>query len=602
MFSEKNFLNKSLKSILLLFILLLYLPQITSAVSASDSKNVNYTITPAGIFPSSCVHEVPSGSYVIDNTTVMMPDKTVVHFKKCASNYNDKGTITPSNTSSSVPTTNGWVEYAYMFSLQAFDVQAVIGNWIVPPTPSKSNDGQVIYLFVGAEPLDGSKITQPVLAYVGGAGYSIASWYVAGNTVYKSPSVDVSAGDHLYGITANLGSSWSTYIQDDTNNRNSILNGNSLTSFIGKIATVTLEAYSVKSCADYPSTSSIIFDPVYVDTDAGRLTNPGWITSVNAMDCGESVQIVSPSRISLNLVTTTSTTTISTSTSTILTTSVTTTSTTSISTTSTTIPIITNPNGRTFYQPYPNPMSVSMSSGSSVYFCVAADPVQFQAGYSGWSWIEDVYDSYYSDIGHQSGNTCSISATGTPNQFDLAGIGARGYRVGGTYVTNPSISGTGGTAAFAPVTLSYAVPASGGAAIIIVVASATRNTDLVNSGSATPFNPNPPTGCSLVLLSQPYSTPGSTDFIWIFKCPSVGSGSYSLTADMPGMHNGDGVAISMAAYILTSTTSISTTTTTVSTTTTSTISSGGGGGGCCIRVMLPRNILDSISTLRGRLF
>ena len=210
------------------------------------------------------------------------------------------------------------------------------------------------------------------------------------------------------------------------------------------------------------------------------------------------------------------------------------------------------PNGQTYFNPYSDPVSTTISGGAGIYLCVGANPVEFHAGYSGQSWTEDVYDDYYSSIGHQSGSTCSISSTGFsghPNYFDIAGIGVSGYQSYSSYVTNPSIAGVGGSAAFAPITLPYTVPAGGGSVVIIVAVSAITNTDLVNPGGATPFTPNPPSGCSLVFLSTPYQTPGSPDFIWIYTCQTVAAGAYSLRADMPGMHSGSGVAISMAAYV-----------------------------------------------------
>ena len=349
MFIHKNFLKlrvvnslRILSAVITLFFLSIINMASIPNIPGNSLNISNQTVTPFGLLSSECVHVVPSGTSIIDNETALLPNKTIVYFKKCSSAYqynNATTTSTHSDVSASSFPTNGWVEDAetdFVFDPQAQDVQAIQANWIVPQAPW-NDDGQIIYLFVGAEPADGSSIAQPVLEWRSGTGYRIASWYHFGNTGFESTPAAVQSGDSIYGISANLGSSWSTYIQDNNHPTvNSILYGNSMTSFVGKVAFGgALEVYDLYRCSDYPRGSSVEFTNVYLDTDLGRLTNPGFSSIVRINDgCSESVSIPSTTSVSLRVLGPT-TSTISTTTTSISTSSTISTSTISTSTTST---------------------------------------------------------------------------------------------------------------------------------------------------------------------------------------------------------------------------------------------------------------------------
>lgn len=182
------------------------------------------------------------------------------------------------------PTTNGWVEDAYYSAcgglLGCGKLTANEAWWTVPDDPSLE-ESQTIYLFIALEDQSGSEIVQPVLewgpscASPSGSFWSIASYYVYGSTCAESDNTaagEVEPGDTLSAYVACFSTCDSNTFQigigDHTNGAEEFLTVSTATM---TYAYVTLEAYNVDTCTEYPATGATEFYYEYV---AGG--SPGW--------------------------------------------------------------------------------------------------------------------------------------------------------------------------------------------------------------------------------------------------------------------------------------------------------------------------------------
>ena len=122
------------------------------------------------------------------------------------------------------PDQSNWITCAGWLNESGTPVSSISGTWQVPPAPATAAS-QLIYLFNGLEPGDGSTIVQPVLQW-GDSGpdednvqrtgpfWSIACWMVPGpdGHTYHTPHVPVRTGDILTGTITLVSSSASGFV------------------------------------------------------------------------------------------------------------------------------------------------------------------------------------------------------------------------------------------------------------------------------------------------------------------------------------------------------------------------------------------------------
>jgi hypothetical protein len=109
------------------------------------------------------------------------------------------------------PDVANWITAADWTNTTGTPITRLTTTWVVPPPPPKPSS-QLIYLFNGLEPADGSYILQPVLQWGDygkdsdgqqrtGPFWTAASWLVGGptNAAWHSPHVRVNPGDVLVG-------------------------------------------------------------------------------------------------------------------------------------------------------------------------------------------------------------------------------------------------------------------------------------------------------------------------------------------------------------------------------------------------------------------
>jgi len=160
--------------------------------------------------------------------------------------------------------------------------------WFVPPKPTTTSDGQILYFFNSFEDSTETEILQPVLQWNKGsiAGWSLASWYGSSAGYYFSTPVAVNAGDSICGFIYQSGSNW---IVDGYVNGaliSTITVAQRVISATQPYAQLVLESYYVTECTDYPPSEYIRFD--YIDIwDGANKANPTWVADVYSTTCGE---------------------------------------------------------------------------------------------------------------------------------------------------------------------------------------------------------------------------------------------------------------------------------------------------------------------------
>jgi len=281
-----------------IFIIALLVGVVASIQIVDPLYDSEYLPVPGGGYrPVSCVHVVPNKSVIekLDDGTlrVTSPDGSVLEYGKCP--Y-----AIPKHL-----VDNGWNVYASWSTAAPKDEVSVYnGNWTVPGGPTVQG-GQTIFLFTGLQNMGvgNTEIIQPVLQWgpsAGGGGkyWSLASWYVPSSETHTliSPLEQVASGDLIYGtMILNSDSTWtiSGIVEAQSIDTSITLKSNPIQDW----AAVTLEAYSIGPCTQYP-TGNVVFTGLYIEV-AGTVTSPSWAQNVGFSNCGESVSISGPSSVTL---------------------------------------------------------------------------------------------------------------------------------------------------------------------------------------------------------------------------------------------------------------------------------------------------------------
>jgi hypothetical protein len=213
-----------------------------------------------------------------------------------------------------VPSAANWITYGYWTNSSGQTITSLVTTWTVPPAPATVGS-QLIYLFNGIEPQDGSTIVQPVLQW-GDSGadedgvnrtgqfWTVASWIVPApdGHAYHTPHVPVNPGDNLVGAVTLLDKSAAGC------NYQCEFQGVAGTSFTtGAIAELTwcmqtLEAYELGSTAnppydlnavtEYPDTPMTRFGAITIATAAGPGPAGVWQSENAVTNFGEQTVIL----------------------------------------------------------------------------------------------------------------------------------------------------------------------------------------------------------------------------------------------------------------------------------------------------------------------
>jgi hypothetical protein len=283
---------------------LAFMPVAVRGATGSSTVPDSGVITPFGVVPKSDVLGVPNGTLIEDGKSMVLP--------------NGEDVALPHNSGAKPPVDSGWIEDAFWtYSSSGYSIGDFSASWNLPSDPSIYSS-QIIYLFPGLEPNPNPSaiIIQPVLqwgnnSYFGGNYWTMASWYVQGNTFLYSTPMRVSYSD-LSGEMSGSSCQSSNGECDWTVSAIQFQNGQGLGttlyytghSQLDNLAmyssAVTLEAYKISSCGEFPQ-SSITFSDLFFASDVPpwQYPTPSWNYQVNYNDCGESVIINSPSSVTL---------------------------------------------------------------------------------------------------------------------------------------------------------------------------------------------------------------------------------------------------------------------------------------------------------------
>ncbi|KAJ6473689.1 hypothetical protein C8R45DRAFT_403601 [Mycena sanguinolenta] len=237
------------------------------------APTVDTVLTPGGHRASSKIYEIPAGAslaHVDDHVHILAADGTILN----------KVQVTPTTVKSAVsPLETGWIAYASWLNTGSSPISSFTATWTVPAVP-ETNHNQTIFLFNSIEPNSGDAILQPVLQYGpsaagGGAFWSLATWYLVGDSTFHTTIIPTSAGATLDGIITLTSSSGSdfNYVSSFTNVADTSLAVSNAAELVW--ATVTLEAYGVEAITDYPA-GSTVFSDMNIELASGALTLVSW--------------------------------------------------------------------------------------------------------------------------------------------------------------------------------------------------------------------------------------------------------------------------------------------------------------------------------------
>jgi hypothetical protein len=246
-----------------------------------------YAITPGGIRPKSMIHTVEPGEIVARHgTSFQRFDMQRREFVEPA--YTDAQPL-------DLPFLGeGWIVYAYFIETAANVIASMTTSWIVPAAPT-ARDHQTIYLFNGLQDSTAKHILQPVLQWDASSGvnWAVTSMFTdTSGHVHHTPFVNVSPGDVLTGVMRMTGRNGSqfNYSSEFAGIPGTLLNVTGANQLVMPV--VTLECYSISSCADYPAALQTSMRAIDVRTATGSI-DLGFSPKNRVTDCGQHAVVVS---------------------------------------------------------------------------------------------------------------------------------------------------------------------------------------------------------------------------------------------------------------------------------------------------------------------
>jgi len=231
---------------------------------------------------------------IVENGTHIINDGTKLTFQE------PSGKITahelPENLNVPKKRDSGWVTSYWSFGTNFTEIY---GTWTVPPNPT-DNVGQILFFFNSLENSAGTEIIQPVLQFQNGvSGWTLASWYVIGDTSAETTPFPVNVGDTITGWILLSDGIW--YIYGYVNGQ-LVAELTVSSSTIGVQPTaqaIVLEAYSPSACDQYPPTGSLTVSSVSLYDGGVQVPSPTWQTEIYPNSCSASGFETSPSEVTI---------------------------------------------------------------------------------------------------------------------------------------------------------------------------------------------------------------------------------------------------------------------------------------------------------------
>jgi len=246
-----------------------------------------WSLTPKGLVPSQCVRTVPSGSHVSTDgeyIRVKKPNGQVEFIEECKYDYRemvtgDSGPIAYATTTAATETSWDYME----------------SNFEVPANP-KANNGQSLFFFNELVNTNAKITIQTALQWGpsqagGGASWGAAVWWTTPNgTVINSDLIGCRTGSTMISLLNNYGW-WECVMQHGTNQTFLIISQQNVRPN-ESLAAVGMRAYTISSCANYPSDGSMNFYNLALEDNAMPV-RPTWSPVVDFTDCNQKVNATS---------------------------------------------------------------------------------------------------------------------------------------------------------------------------------------------------------------------------------------------------------------------------------------------------------------------
>lgn len=267
-----------------------------------EAPDEEYEPTPNGRVHKSCLHVVESGARLHADGSVDEGRKHT-EFEPCR--YRAKQNLDSDNAGhertglNPVPTINGWIEDRHMnatTNAAGFNwFNELDARWVVPAAPTTYH-GQSNYFFTGLMPSpNGSFLLQPVLSHGlfyptdGGNWWSVALWFINGNTTTRTGYARVNPGDtirtymHATSCTNAGICTWLASIFVDTPSGTAFPIVLSVTTpdRVGTAMQGVLESYKISSCSDLPNAASLDITKTWLSMPQGGadlLVWPGMVS------------------------------------------------------------------------------------------------------------------------------------------------------------------------------------------------------------------------------------------------------------------------------------------------------------------------------------
>jgi len=253
----------------------------STTVASINSIPEGYVATPAGLYHSSCVHEIPNGAKVHTSGVVTLASGAVYQIPKCL--FSSIPNV-PNRLQGDIyaPVDTGWMEFT---SASQFGnpFKQITANSIVPTSPPNFYSGQKVYYTFPGLQNDGF-IIQPVLQYgynglYGGSYWTITSWKCGSVCTHSAP-ITVSAGHSLagnvYAYNCSGGNcNWNIQNEDVTTGQATILTVLGDTENYWWATSGAVETYNLNDCEDFPQHAVSYTDVTVYDANYNPET-PSW--------------------------------------------------------------------------------------------------------------------------------------------------------------------------------------------------------------------------------------------------------------------------------------------------------------------------------------
>lgn len=252
----------------------------TITKDSTNTSSLEMISTPFGLFHKDHIHQHEGGATITKNEdgthTITNADgstKTIQPTEQAES-----CDVCPSE---GLPIGHKWLNFAAFYVPDGIEVGTFNANYIVPPTPTNTNEAAILYYFTGIQDNKSKPLTilQPVLAWNGnwnshsskGKGtWSLSNWNCcpSGQTVQGNVITGMQPGDTIYTSMVKTGTNYT--ITGRWKDEVATLSVNTGEEFFDW-PNVVLEVYNISECDQFSPGTMTFFDLELLDTNGNPI-------------------------------------------------------------------------------------------------------------------------------------------------------------------------------------------------------------------------------------------------------------------------------------------------------------------------------------------